>query len=281
MPPRSLLFSSDRETSKRMAQALQELELQVEQCSEVFEAIKRLTSHGYELVIADWDEGLEAAFLLQTTRDLKLNRKTFALAIASRELAAAAQQAGAQLVLSKPVLPGYAKYALLSDAEFFARMQTWRAQEPASPLPLPSVAIHPTRPQAAKSTMPSLARPVLSWPGKPSSFPPLQRPAESAAQMAAQKPVSAAELAGETGQQAAWFQPWRFEPRFDTSRIRRLFQRPERTAQEQSQDQLQIIPQRNCGQRRAALIDLCERQATGWRLRKRDCGWTLSADVLV
>ena len=78
-----------------MGQALQELKLQVEHCPEIFDAIKQLTAQRFDVVVADWDEGPEATFFLQTARDLKLNRNTFVLALAPREVHATAQQAGA------------------------------------------------------------------------------------------------------------------------------------------------------------------------------------------
>ncbi len=125
MSPLSLLFSSDEETSRALAQALRELELQVECCPEIFGAVEKLTSRSYDVIVSDWDQGPEAAFLLQTSRELRSNKAAFALAIARPEAASAARWAGAHLVLSKPLTPEQTKYALLTCDEFLAHMKTW------------------------------------------------------------------------------------------------------------------------------------------------------------
>src|SRR5262249_16533746 len=125
MSPQSLLFSSDEETSRRLGQALHELELEVDHCPEIFAAIEKITSRSFDLIAVDWDDGPEASFLLKTSRDLKANRGAFAIAIASNRASAAAYQDGANIVLSKPILPEQAKYALLTCDAFLACMQTW------------------------------------------------------------------------------------------------------------------------------------------------------------
>jgi TonB family protein len=123
MSPRSLLFSSAQETSRLLTQALHELELQVESCNEIFAALKSLTSRAFDLVVVDWDEGLEASFLLKTARELKSNRSAFAIVIGRAEASAALEQAGADLVLSKPVHPDRVRHALLSSNEFMSHIK--------------------------------------------------------------------------------------------------------------------------------------------------------------
>ena len=82
MSPR-LSFSSDEETSRGLTQALHELDLEVEHCSEIFQAVEKITTRSYDLIAADWDDGVEASFLLKTSRELKLNGGAFTLAITS------------------------------------------------------------------------------------------------------------------------------------------------------------------------------------------------------
>jgi protein TonB len=125
MSPRSLLFSSDQETSRAVSQALNELELDVEHCSEIFAALKRLTIRSFDLVVVDWDEGLEAGFLLKTSRELSSNSAAFALVLARGEPGAVARQSGASLVLAKPMLPEQVQFALLGCDEFLRRLKTW------------------------------------------------------------------------------------------------------------------------------------------------------------
>ena len=125
MPQRALLFSSDPETSRRLAQALRELEFSVDHCPEIFAAVERITSHSFELIVTDWDDGVEAMFLIKTARELRLNCDAFRIVAAKPGATIAAQQAGAQIVLPKPVLPGHTKYALLTSDDFVRRMKNW------------------------------------------------------------------------------------------------------------------------------------------------------------
>ena len=108
-----------------LGQALRELDFDVEYCPEIFSAIEKLTSRGYDVVVADWNEGVEAMFVLKTTRELQSNRKAFTMAIAAPDQAAAARQAGAELVISKPVIPQKAKYAMLTCKAFVDHMPAW------------------------------------------------------------------------------------------------------------------------------------------------------------
>jgi TonB family protein len=128
MSPLSLLFSSDEETSRRLGQTLTELEFHVEFCPEIFAAIEKLTSKRFDVIVCDWNEGPEAAFLLKTSRELQLNRSAFMVVIARPEASVVAQRAGADLVLSKPVMPASAKYALLTCDLFLQRMRSWLPQ---------------------------------------------------------------------------------------------------------------------------------------------------------
>ena len=77
MSPKALIFSSDQETSRLLNQALIEFGFDVESCVEIFAAVEKLTSRGFELIVADWDDGVEASFLLKTARELKANTEAF------------------------------------------------------------------------------------------------------------------------------------------------------------------------------------------------------------
>ncbi len=128
MSPRSLLFSSDQETSRSLGQALADFELNVEACPEIFAALQSLTSRTFEVIVVDWDEGPEASFLLKTARDLKSNREAFVIVIGRSDASAALQQAGAALVLSKPINADKVRHDLLTCREFLARMKAWLPQ---------------------------------------------------------------------------------------------------------------------------------------------------------
>jgi len=128
MSPVSLLFSSDEETSRRLVQALRELELQIEPCPDIFTAIEWLTSRSFDVIVADWDSGPEAAFLLKNTRELKLNKAAFTLALTTGTPTLAGEEDSPNLVLTKPLIPDQIKYALLSNDRFLGCMRAWIAR---------------------------------------------------------------------------------------------------------------------------------------------------------
>jgi DNA-binding NtrC family response regulator len=124
MSPKALIFSSDQETSRLLNQALIEFGFDVE--SHAWKSLRRwkkLTSRGFELIVADWDDGVEASFLLKTARELKANTEAFMIALSTPELAAAAQHAGTNLLLNKPLLPEQVRQTLARSKEFAAKFQ--------------------------------------------------------------------------------------------------------------------------------------------------------------
>ena len=128
MSPLSLLFSTDEETSHRMVQALSGLELEIERCPDVFTAIEWLTSRSFDVIVADWDSGPEAAFLLKNARELKLNKAAFTLALTSGTPALADKEDSPDLILTKPLIPDQVKYAVLSNDRFLGCMKAWIAR---------------------------------------------------------------------------------------------------------------------------------------------------------
>ena len=160
-----MLFSSDEHTAQSMSQALRELEFEVVCCPEIFSAVERITSRSFDVIVSDWNEGLEAAFLLKTARELQSNHAAFTVAIASPEAASAARKAGADLVLSRPIVPDDVKYALLTCDPFLVHMKTWlpklgfppaEGTQPNNPKPNPL-------PRSENSAAES-PRPLRAWP---------------------------------------------------------------------------------------------------------------------
>ncbi len=139
MSPVALLFSSDEESSHRVVQALGELELEIERCPDVFTAIEWLTSRSFDAIVADWDSGPEAAFLLKNARELKLNKAAFTLALTSGTPNIADEEDSPDLVLTKPLIPDQVKYAVLGNDRFLGCMKAWIARgdfaqsQPATP----------------------------------------------------------------------------------------------------------------------------------------------------
>ncbi len=109
-----------------LRQALYELEFEVEHCPEIFAAVERLTSRSFDVIVTDFDDGLEASFVLKTARELKANSGAFTLALTSdRDANAAARRVGADLVLNKPIVTEVAKYSLLTSDAFLRSMKNW------------------------------------------------------------------------------------------------------------------------------------------------------------
>lgn len=122
--PVSLLFSCDQESSRPLVQAFKELELDIEYCSDIFAAVEWLTRRSFDVIVADCDSGPEAAFLLKNSRELKLNKTAFTLALTAGALRADPQDSP-DLVLTKPLVSDQVKYSVLSNDRFLVCMRAW------------------------------------------------------------------------------------------------------------------------------------------------------------
>src|SRR5438445_13897080 len=71
MALRLLLFSSDENTALVLRQVLEELEFQVDHCSESLYGVEKVTTKNFDVIIVDWTADAEPGFLLKTTRQLK------------------------------------------------------------------------------------------------------------------------------------------------------------------------------------------------------------------
>lgn len=105
MPLRCLLFSSDEARTAPIRQVLTELGVEAEHCQNPVDAVERVTTQLFQIVITDWQDQPEAAFLLKTARDLKAAARPLTLAIVSEENRPHALQAGANSVLLNPIRP--------------------------------------------------------------------------------------------------------------------------------------------------------------------------------
>src|ERR1700676_4060169 len=83
MPLRCLLFSSNEEMVQPICQVLADLGIECEYCRSAVDAVERVTTQQFQIVITDWDDQPEAAFLLKTARDLKASLRPLTLAIVS------------------------------------------------------------------------------------------------------------------------------------------------------------------------------------------------------
>lgn len=103
MPLRCLLFSSDEAVVQPILEVLAALGVQAEHCKNAVDAVEKVTTHLFQIVITDWQDQPEASFLLKTARDLKAAVRPLTLAIVTEEARPLALQAGANSILLRPV----------------------------------------------------------------------------------------------------------------------------------------------------------------------------------
>src|SRR5271163_1478477 len=104
MPFRCLLFSSNEEMVQPIWQVLTDLGIEGEYCKNAVDAVERVTTQLFQIVITDWEDQPEAAFLLKTARDLKAAHRPLTLAIVRDDAGLPeALKAGANSVLVKPI----------------------------------------------------------------------------------------------------------------------------------------------------------------------------------
>jgi protein TonB len=104
MPLRCLLFSSNEEMVQPIWQVLGDLGIEGEYCQSAVDAVEKVTTQLFQIVITDWDDQPEAGFLLKTARELKAAQRPLTLAIVSDDARLPeALKAGANSVLVKPI----------------------------------------------------------------------------------------------------------------------------------------------------------------------------------
>src|SRR5258706_5304325 len=131
MPLRCLVFSSNEEMIQPIWQVLADLGIEGEYCHSGVDAVEKVTTQSFQIVITDWDNQPEAAFLLKTARDLKAAQRPLTLAIVSDDARRPeALQAGANSILLKP-LPVEQVRDTMSTACELLRSKL----QPASPAP--------------------------------------------------------------------------------------------------------------------------------------------------
>jgi TonB family protein len=152
------LFSSDQETLHIVGQVLKELGLEVESCLEIFSAIEKLTTKAFDVVVADLDDGAEAAFLLKTCQELSSTRSSLAVAITGVGISSA--QPGAGLVLNKPLIPERMKWSLTHWEPFSARL-TGEPNSAKVPVAVPVPVANKRGPVLVKNVNPAQVPPTL------------------------------------------------------------------------------------------------------------------------
>lgn len=134
MPLRCLLFSSHEEMVQPIWQVLTDLGIEGEYCRNAVDAVERVTTQLFQIVITDWEDQPEAAFLLKTARDLKAAQRPLTLAIVSDNARLPeALQAGANSVLVKPIRPEQVRDTMSTACELLRSKMLPSAPQIAAP----------------------------------------------------------------------------------------------------------------------------------------------------
>ena len=128
MPLRCLVFSSNEEMVQPIWQVLTDLGIEGEYCRSAVDAVERVTTQLFQIVITDWEDQPEAAFLLKTAKDQKAAHRPLTLAIVSDDARLPeALQAGANSILVKPIRPEQVRDTMSTACELL------RAKQPQPP----------------------------------------------------------------------------------------------------------------------------------------------------
>ena len=140
MPLRCLLFSSNEGLVQPIWEVLAELGIEGEYCQSAVDAVERVTTQMFQIVITDWEDQPEAAFLLKTARDLKAAHRPLILAIVGDDARLPeALRAGANSVLMKPIRTEQVRDTMSTACELLrSKLQ------PAAPQPAVQRATAPT-----------------------------------------------------------------------------------------------------------------------------------------
>jgi protein TonB len=154
MPLRCLLFSPDEETLRTIGQVLTELEIEGESCNHAVEAVEKVTSRPFQIVIIDWSSQPEAGFLLNTARERKPAERPLTLAIVSDDASVpTALQAGANSVLRKPLMVNQVKDTLATARDLLRSKLDAPAQAAAAAAAASSAAANAMLPMEVQSTL--------------------------------------------------------------------------------------------------------------------------------
>jgi protein TonB len=167
MPLRCLVFSSNQEMVEPIWQVLTELGIEGEYCQSAVDAVEKVTTQLFQIVITDWEDQPEAAFLLKTARDQKAAQRPLTLAIVSDDgRLPEALKAGANSVLVKPLRAEQVRDTMSTACQLLRAKQ-----QPAKPVATPATAEAPvTAALAAAASVDAVLAPA-AVPIAPASVP--------------------------------------------------------------------------------------------------------------
>jgi len=104
MALRCLLFSGTEDEIRPISQVLGELGVEAEFCANARDAVEKVATGTYQIVIADWAEQAQAAAILKTAREQRAANRPLALALVNEDSRLPeALRAGANSVLVRPL----------------------------------------------------------------------------------------------------------------------------------------------------------------------------------
>src|ERR1700734_751248 len=152
MALRCLLFSTHEEIVPPILEVLKDLSIDGEHCRSAVDAVERVTTQLFQIVITDWEDQPEAAFLLKTARDQKAAARPLTLAIVSDDARLPeALRAGANSILLRPIRPEQVRDTMSTACELLRSKMLPSAAPAALPAAQPAVA-EPVAMAAAAST---------------------------------------------------------------------------------------------------------------------------------
>ena len=154
MALRCLVFSSNEEMVQPIWQVLTDLGIEGEHCLSAVDAVERVTTQLFQIVITDWDNQPEAAFLLKTARDVKAAQRPLTLAIVSEDARAEALKAGANSVLLKPIRAEQVRDTMSTACELL------RTKQQPTAMVVPAEAPHAAAMAAAAAVSPATSVPT-------------------------------------------------------------------------------------------------------------------------
>ncbi len=159
MPLRCLLFSSNEEMVQPIWQVLTDLGIEGEYCQSAVDAVERVTTQLFQIVITDWEDQPEAAFLLKTARDLKAAHRPLILAIVGDDAKLPeALRAGANSVLVKPIRPEQVRDTMSTACELLrSKLQPGAPKPAAQPPTAPAVPLPAAPPETSKTGLAAAA----------------------------------------------------------------------------------------------------------------------------
>jgi protein TonB len=160
------LFSSDEEMVKPIWPVLADLGIEGEYCGSAVDAVEKVTTQLFQIVITDWEDQPEATFLLKTARDQRAAQRPLTLAIVKDEAKLPeALRAGANSVLLNPIRPEQVRDTMSTACELLRSKQPSSAQPSQAPAQKSRVLETPAR-TAGGSAAAAAPAPLTQAPDK-------------------------------------------------------------------------------------------------------------------